>query len=1190
VECIVATEHDAEGRRLTLLNTGTEDRFIEVTSYLEPVLASDDTDNAHPAFARMFVKTEIGKRGDVIRVERNKRDPNEPNMAVAHLIVDNAGTTRHTEFETDRRKFLGRGRSLANAAAFDAGATLSGTDGFTLDPVLSLRRTVRVPAGKKVSVIFWTIAAPSRNEVDQAVDRYRHADAFNHELVQAWTRTQVQMRHVGVTSQQAAAFQHLGRHLVYPDMYLRADAAAVEAGMQSQSSLWPLAISGDFPIFTLRINDDMDLDIAREALLAQEYLRSRGVTADLVIMNERASSYAQDMQHAVDQMAENVRRLGQADGLRQHIFTVRKDLMEEATYHALIAASRATFHAKNGKIIDQINRAAALLAPTKEEQQELERTDSAKTRTKRVVPAAAPTTPTLVIEEEGDLNFWNGIGGFSGDGREYVVRLPGGHSTPQPWINVISNEKFGFHVSAEGAGFTWSTNSRDYQLTPWSNDAVINRPGEAIYVVDRESGAVMTPFATLSRQTEVRFEARHGLGYSVFSSVQNDVTLELTQTVDRERPVKLQRLRLRNTAARPRKLRLYGYLEWILGNNAQKTAPFILSQLDDETGALFASNNYSIDYSGRVAFFAASEKLSSFTASRREFIGKTGTIQSPIALNAAAKLSGTIEPDGDPAAALAIDIEIAAGEERDVFLYLGDTATREEARALIADIRQTRFDDVVQANRAFWKGFTGKVQISTPDQGMNNLINTWLPYQSLGCRIMARTAFYQASGAFGFRDQLQDTLAFVLHEPSIARMQILNAASRQFREGDVQHWWLPGTGAGVRTLISDDVVWLAYAVHHYCTVTGDKSVLDEQLAFVEGPALLEGQHDSFYRPEVSEDKVSVYEHAALALDLAIARKGANGLPLFLGGDWNDGMNRVGIGGKGTSVWLGWFLAGALRSFGAYAEERGDAARVERWTKHLGELKAALETAAWDGSYYRRGTFDDGSLLGSKESLECQIDSIAQSWSVLSGEGDPTHSAKAMDSVLEKLVDREARIIRLFTPPFANSAKDPGYIRAYPPGVRENGGQYTHAATWVVMALAELNRGDDAMRCFDLLNPISHARDQTSAERYRVEPYIIAADVYGEGALTGRGGWTWYTGSAGWLYRAAVEGILGIRLKNGRLHVRPALPSTWEGFSAEIEHVGAKYLISVSKSSHPRGYDLTINGREVTDPDEGYPVG
>ncbi|MFP3545079.1 glucoamylase family protein [Rhizobium sp. SIMBA_035] len=1192
VECIVATEHDADGRRLTLLNMGSEDRFIEVTSYMEPVLTSDDTDNAHPAFARMFVKTDFGKRGDVIRAERNKRDPNEANMSIAHLIVDSAGPQRQTEFETDRRKFLGRGRSLSDAAAFDPGATLSGTDGFTLDPILSLRRTVRVPAGKKVSVIFWTIAAPSRDEVDKAVERYRHADAFQHELVQAWTRTQVQMRHVGVTSQQAAAFQHLGRYLVYPDMDLRADAAAVQAGMASQSSLWPLAISGDFPIFMLRINDDLDLDIVREALLTQEYLRSRGVTADLVIMNERASSYAQDMQHAVDQMCENVRRMGQADGLRQHIFAVRKDLMEETTYHALLAAARVTFHAKNGKVIDQINRAIALTSPSKEEQEEMQKAaERAKAAApKRIAPVIKPRPVAADIEEQGDLDFWNGFGGFARDGREYVVRLAGGTATPQPWINVISNDKFGFHVSAEGAGFTWSVNSRDYQLTSWSNDAVVNRSGEAIYVADLDNNAILTPYAGLSQRADARFETRHGLGYSVFSSEQNDIAMEVTQTVHREKPVKMQRVRLRNNGSGARKLRLYGYVEWVLGNNPQRTAPFILSSADEETGALFAANQYSIDFSKRVSFFAASEKPSSFATSRREFIGKAGTIQSPQALKPSVPLSGAKELDGDPAAVLAIDITLSPGESRDVTFFLGDTGSKDEAAALVKDIRSASIDDAVQANRDFWQGFTGKVQISTPDQGMNNLINAWLPYQSLGCRIMARSAFYQASGAFGFRDQLQDTLAFVLQDPSLARNQIVNAASRQFREGDVQHWWLPGTGAGVRTLISDDVVWLAYGIHHYCSVTGDKSVLDEELPFLEGPALLEGQHDSFYKPEISEDKASIYEHAALALDLAIKRTGSNGMPLILGGDWNDGMNRVGIHGQGTSVWLGWFLAGALRSFTPYAQERGDTTRVERWTKHLGELKAALESAGWDGGYYRRGTFDDGSLLGSKESLECQIDSIAQSWSVLSGEGDPEHAKTAMDAVLNRLVDRDTRIIRLFTPPFATSAKDPGYIKAYPPGVRENGGQYTHAATWVVMALAEMNRGDDAFACFELLNPITHSRDKGSAEHYRVEPYTIAADVYGEGALKGRGGWTWYTGSAGWLYRAAVEGILGIRLKDGRLFVRPALPSTWDGFSAEVEHSGVKYRISVSKSSQPGGYSVVINGNDIANPSEGYPVG
>ena len=1170
VECIVATEHDAEGRRLTLLNMGTEDRFIEVTSYMEPVLASEDDDNAHPVFSRMFVRTEIGKRGDVIRAWRNKRNPGDPDMVIAHLAADNAGSARPTEFETDRRKFLGRGRTLAEAAAFDPGATLSGTDGFTLDPILSLRRVVRVPAGKKVSVIFWTIAAPKREELDQAIERYRHPDAFQAELTQAWTRTQVQMRHLGVSSQDAAAFQHLARYLIYPDMQLRADQAMIQASMQPQSSLWPSAISGDFPIFTLRINDDADMAVAKEAMSAQEYLRSRGVISDLVIFNERAASYAQEMQHAIEYLSENARRLGQQEGQRQHVFSLRRDILDETASEGLVAASRVVLHARNGKISDQLNRTASIFAPAKDQVIEIDR---------RPLLNGDVFQPPAEAEAPADLEFWNGYGGFSKDGGEYVVRLRGGRATPQPWINVISNEKFGFHVSAEGAGFTWARNSRDYQLTPWSNDPVINRPGEAFYVCDQDSGTVSTPFAALSRKPEIKFEARHGLGYSVFASEDNGLKLELTQTVDRTRPAKLTSFFLRNIGSEVRRLRVYGYAEWLLGSNPARTIPFILSTRDEEAGTLFATNPYSIDHR-RFAFMAMREMPSGFTTSRREFIGRFGSVQLPAAVVSASALSGSLDLDGDPCAALSYDIELAPGEEKRITFFLGDAETQEDAQALVAELRAEDFETVLDANREFWIGFTGRLKISTPDKSLDNLVNHWLPYQALGCRIMARTAFYQSSGAYGFRDQLQDTLAFLVQDPSLARHQILHAASRQFHEGDVQHWWLPNSGAGVRTMISDDVVWLAYAAHQYVSATGDKSLLDEPVAFLEGPVLEKNKHDSFFKPEISSETATVYEHAAKALDIAVARTGEKGLPLILGGDWNDGMNRVGIGGRGMSVWLGWFLASALRSFLPYASERNDQPRVESWTAHLETLKQALEKAGWDGSYYRRGYFDDGSPLGSISSDECRIDSLAQSWSVLSGEGDPERASQAMNAVLEKLVDEQAGIIRLFAPPFQETRKDPGYIRAYPPGVRENGGQYTHAAIWVVLALAALKRGDDAWKCFQILNPINHALSREAADTYRVEPYVVAADVYGHGSYTGRGGWSWYTGSAGWLYRAAVEGILGIRRQGDRLFVNPVLPAGWNGFTAEITIDEVAHKIAVESGK------VTINGQSVSE-GEGF---
>ncbi|MGG7517936.1 GH36-type glycosyl hydrolase domain-containing protein [Allorhizobium undicola] len=1180
VECVVGSEHDAEGRRVTLLNTGSEDRFIEVTSYMEPVLSSDDNDNAHPAFSRMFVKTELGRRGDVIRVERNKRSPSDPNMCIAHLVSDESGSGRTTEFETDRYRFIGRGRTLATAAAFEPGAALSGTDGFTLDPIVSLRRVVRVPAGKKVSLVYWTIAAPSRQEVDTAIEQYRHAEAFNQEMLHAWTRTQVEMRHIGITSQQAAAFQHLGRYLVYPDMHLRADPETVRAGLASQSALWPNAISGDYPMFALRINDEMDTEVVKEALSAQDYLQRHGVVADLVILNERAESYAQDMQHALEQLAEGLKHK-QAENGMQHVFTVRRDLMDDSGWNAVLAAARVVLHARNGKISDQVTRAAELFSAPRG----LEATEA---DWYPPVPSVQAREEAPVVSMDGsDLDFWNGYGGFADEGREYVIRLAPGHSTPHPWINVISNDNFGFHVAAEGSGFTWSSNSRDYQLTPWTNDAVTNRTGEAFYVADLDSGEVVSPIQAASNRRDAGFETRHGLGYSVFSTEAADLAVGLAMTVDQEKPVRFTRLSVRNTGSAARRLRSYGYVEWILGNNPQKTAPFVLTSKDEESGALFATNPYSIDYSGRIAFFAGIEQASGFASSRREFIGRHGSVAMPQAVMRGQRLSGSIDPEGDPCAALAFDIELQPGEEKTITLIMGDAPTVQEARALIADAKAKGFATALNEAKSFWSGFTGNIKVKTGDKSFDHMVNHWLPYQTLACRIKARAGFYQASGAYGFRDQLQDSLAFLTTRPELARRQILNAASRQFKEGDVQHWWLPHNGAGIRSTISDDVVWLGYAIHAYVTSTGEKSLLDEDVSFLDGPTLALGRHDAFFKPDISDEKAPLYEHAARALDLAVSRTGTNGLPLILGGDWNDGMNRVGIAGRGESVWLGWFLANALTVFLPFAEERNDGERSRRWKKHLETLKAALEKAGWDGEHYRRGYFDDGDPLGSDQSDECRIDAIAQSWSVLSGFAEPDRQHKAMDAVEKRLIDDEAGIVRLFTPAFEKSRQDPGYIKSYPPGVRENGGQYTHAAIWTGLALARLGRTDKAWKVFSMLNPVHHAETAEAAEVYRVEPYVVAADVYGGPGYEGRGGWSWYTGSAGWLYRFAVEGFLGIHREGESLLIKPALPTGMDAYEAEVT-VGGK-TVALKASRMGEGYSLTANGVPVEGGAEGFRI-
>ncbi|MEW9804838.1 glucoamylase family protein [Mesorhizobium sp. ZMM04-5] len=1176
VEYIVASEANGEARRITIINDGATDRMIEVTSFAELVLAPEASDNAHPAFSKMFVETEIAPDRNAIYAERRKRAAGDPDIAAVHFVTDPAGV-RDPEAETDRRAFIGRGRTIADPAAFDPEAKLAGNHGFTLDPVMSLRRRVRVRANKKVSLTFWTLVGSNRAELESAVGRFDHPEGFQRQAMLAWTRSQVQTRHLGLSLADAANVQKMASYLIYPDPFLRQPPETIAAGLGRQSSLWPMSISGDFPIFVLRIGDVADLEIVASALRYQEYLRARGLMADFVIVNEQASSYVQDLQQAIEQLCENSRLRGTELGPRQHIFAVRRDLMDDHSYKTLLAVARVVLHTRNGSIFDQVERAEAAALAAR---------DQAKAAVAETAEAAGQGAPQPVVLprpgnapalDGGGLDRWNGFGGFDRDGRDYVVRLDGGRSTPHPWINVISNSAFGFHTSAEGASFTWSRNSRDFQLTPWSNDPVTNRPGEAIYLYDHAGGRVFSPFAAVARDPSTRYEARHGQGFSKFTARRGPLTVALTQIVDPADPVKLSRLAIRNAGPVPAKLRVYGYVEWVLGNIRGRSAPTIVPALDAATGALLARNPYSLDNGDRVSFLATDGPAQSLTADRAEFIGRGGSVDMPATVAAGATLSGRVEAGTDPCAAIARDIEVSPGGEVSLLWLLGDAGSQEEASALVEKHRAADFSARLEENEAEWRGFLDTLQVKTPDGAFDAMVNHWLPYQSLACRIRARSAFYQASGAFGFRDQLQDTLALLLHDPKLAREQILNAARRQFAEGDVQHWWLPRTGAGVRTIISDDVVWLAYAVHRYMRVTGDDTLLAEEVPFIKGEPLQPGQHDAFFTPEVTEKTASIYDHCVKALDLAVKRTSANGLPLILGGDWNDGMNRVGEEGRGESVWLGWFLLKTLGNFIAIAKARGDAKRAKAWDKHARRLKQALENAAWDGEWYRRGSYDDGTPLGSRQSDECQIDSIAQSWSVMSEGGDPVRSRTAMEAASARLVDGELKLIKLFTPPFHDTGKEPGYIKSYPPGVRENGGQYTHAATWFVIALAEMGKVDDAWRCYSMLNPVNHALDEQAAEQYRTEPYVVAADIYSAPDKGGRGGWTWYTGSAGWMYRAAVESILGIRRQGNRLSVKPALPGHWDGYEATLRLDAAVYRISVRREKNA-GPAIEIDGQ------------
>lgn len=1129
-EVVVSAEDDAEARRVTLTNSSRYAREVDVTSYAELVLAPQSADQAHPAFSKMFVVTDYLPELGVIIATRRRRSTTDPEVWAAHIAVVEGAETGPIEIETDRAKFIGRGRSIQQAAM--AETPLSGTTGTVLDPIFSIRRRVSIPAGGVTRVTFWTMVAETPDALLDLVDRHRDPSAFARAATLSWTQAQVQLRHLGISHADAADFQTLGGMVMRSDGRLRAPAAQITAGTARQSALWALGISGDLPIVLVQIDDAQDIAVLQQVLTAHEYWGMRQLAVDVVILNDRVSSYVQDLQIAIDSAVRAVQSRPQADGIhtpaKGMIHTLRSDIINPDARAHLLSMARLVIVARRGDINQQIEFLVAprgIAAPIAKP------------------PSQIPPSPAVPM-----LEFFNGTGGFAKDGREYVTVLRDGATTPAPWINVIANPSFGFQVSAEGSGHIWSENSRENQITPWSNDPVIDPAGEAIYLHDLETDQVWTPTA-LPIRGRGTYIARHGFGYTTFEHESHGIAASMVQFVPLDASVKITRLTLRNTSTLVRKLSVTGYAEWVLGTSRSATAAFVTTKTDPITGAILAQNTFSTAFPGRIAFADLGADTSSITADRAEFIGPGGTLSAPAAINSK-PLSGRTGPALDPCAALQRRVSLQPGEAVEIVFQIGQADSEDAASALIQRMRSADLDDTLQAVSHHWADLLTSVQVTSPDRAMDIMLNGWLLYQTLACRIWARAAFYQASGAYGFRDQLQDGMALTFSRPEMTRAHLLRAASRQFPEGDVQHWWLPHSGQGVRTHISDDRVWLGYGVATYIAVSGDAAILDEELAFLQGPAVPPGAHDDFFQPTLSENKVSLFEHCARGLDQAIDLTGENGMPLIGTGDWNDGMNRVGEGGKGTSVWLGWLLIATIGMMAPLADSR-DPARAARWRRHAQAVGEAIEAKGWDGAWYRRGTFDDGTILGSSASDECRIDSIAQSWAVLSGAADPERARTAMASMTEHLVRPDSGLALLFTPPFDRTTAEPGYIKGYPPGLRENGGQYSHAAMWVVLAHAKLGDGDAAGQLFGMLNPINCALTPAAADRYKVEPYVIAADVYSTAPHEGRGGWTWYTGAAGWMYRAGIEGLLGLSRSGDTLLLNPCFPKAWPKLSATV---------------------------------------
>jgi cyclic beta-1,2-glucan synthetase len=1167
-ELIVSPEDDVEIRRVTLLNRSLRPRRIELTSYFELALAPHGSDAQHPAFNKLFVKTESVESVNALIAHRRPRSTQEQPIYAAHRIIVSGSPESSLRFETDRAAFIGRGRSLQDPHG--AVHVPGNSEGFVLDPIFSIRRDIRLAPGERIQASLVLGAGRSREDVLALMEKYADPAAIQRAFELAWASAQLQLRMQRIQPDQARRFQHLASYLLYPHYRMRPSGERVLQNRKGQSGLWPYAISGDLPIALVSIEDDQGLGLVRQMLQAHIYWWQHGLKVDLVILNEESSSYERPLNEKLEQL---IQAHSMYTGTDQPggVYLRVADQIPDEDLTLLQSVARVSLVAARGPLSQQLG--APYEIPEPPEQVEFQ---------------DLPDEPSKQLPYM-ELPYFNGLGGFTEDGKEYVVYLGPDTESPAPWVNVIANPSFGTTVSETGSGFTWYGNSQRNRLTSWSNDPVLDPSVEAFFIRDEETGRVWTPTAAPIRESTA-YRTKHGAGYSIFEHNSHAIEQELTVFVPQDdrggEPLKLNRLRLKNNSSRARTLSVTYYVEWTLGEHREDTQQHVTTQWDDESAAIIAQNGYHPDYGDRIAFASLSPAASSFSGDRKTFIGRNQSLANPFAMSREG-LSGRVGALLDPCAGLQTEIQLQPGEELVLIGMLGQVDSRHDVREMVQKYRDPiNVDQKFVETRAWWDKTLGVIEVETPELAIDFLINRWLLYQSLSCRVWGRSAFYQSGGAFGFRDQLQDVLALIYTEPKLAREHILRSAGRQFEKGDVQHWWHPPSGIGVRTRISDDLLWLPYATSEYVRSTGDVSILRESVRYLQARSLEKEEHEIFIEPSISPEAGLLFDHCKRAVEHGLTR-GPNGLPLIGTGDWNDGMNKVGEGGRGESVWLAWFLVAVLEGMAYLAEQVNESPQAESYRQQAENLRKTIERKAWDGAWYLRAWFDDGTPLGSAANDEARIDSLPQSWAWIAGGGNEQHAKQALNSAWRQLVLSGERLALLFTPPFDLMRPSPGYVQGYPPGVRENGGQYTHAGIWLAIALARSGDGNRAAELMRILNPIERARDIGEVWRYKLEPYVVAADIYNLPGHIGEGGWSWYTGSSAWMYRAWVEEILGMRRQASTLRIDPVIPGDWEGFKINYKFGKAIYEISVENPDHVQSGVrwVEINRRRI----EGFTI-
>jgi cyclic beta-1,2-glucan synthetase len=1146
-EIVVSPEDDIELRRTHVTNRSRTARTIELTSYAEVVLAPPLADALHPAFSKLFVQTELVPGLQAIVCTRRPRARDEAVPSMFHLLAVHDADIDEISYETDRARFIGRARSVAAPLALDPAQTrLSGSAGSVLDPIVAIRCRITLQPEQTAIIDFVTGIADRREDCLHLIGKYRDRHLADRVFDLAWTHSQVLLRQLNAGLADAQLYEHMATAIVFPNAHLRAEPGVLRGNRRGQSGLWGQSISGDLPIVLLQIASPARIELVRQLVQAHAYWRQKGLAVDLVIWNEDRAGYRQDLQDQILGLIGSGSEAGLLDR-PGGIFVRPAQQLSGEDRMVMLASARIVLADHRGTLAEQIGR----------RQLETHAPPFEPTRVER------PAPPAPIAIAPPDLQLRNPHGGFSADGREYVIVSAAGAVTPAPWANVLANPHFGTVISESGGAYTWGENAHEFRLTPWHNDPVVDGSGEAIYLRDEETGALWSPTPLPSRGSG-SYLTRHGFGYSVFEHDEDGIHSELWIYVALDASVKFSVLKLRNDSGRPRKLSATAYVEWLLGDLREKTAMHVVTESDPASGALFARNSYNVEFPHRVAFLDVDDPERGIGGDRSEFIGRNGGMHAPAGLGRR-QLSGRLGPGLDPCAVLQSKLSLDDGGERQLIFRLGLGRDATDAAALVQRFRGNgSAAAALERVRAHWRQVLGAVQVQTPEPALDVLANGWLLYQTIACRMWARSGYYQSGGAFGFRDQLQDSMATLHAAPELARAQLLLCAAHQFREGDVQHWWHPPLDRGVRTTCSDDYLWLPLATSRYVLASGDRAVLDARVGYIEGRPLHPGEESYYDLPQPSGLVEPLYRHCVRAIEHSLPR-GEHGLPLIGGGDWNDGMNRVGEAGRGESVWLGFFSCEVLQRFAEVARLHDDEPFAQRCETEVEKLRVALEQHAWDGAWYRRAWFDDGTPLGAAGNDECRIDSIAQSWSVLSGIASPERRLQAMDSLDQHLVRRDAGLVQLLDPPFDKAPMDPGYIKGYVPGVRENGGQYTHAAIWATMAFAELGDSVRAWELLRMINPVNHGLDAEQMHVYKVEPYVVSADVYAVAPHVGRGGWSWYTGSAGWMYRLMIESLLGLRLEHGKLRFAPVLPEDWEGFTMDYRHRGTLYRIHLRQS-------------------------